>query len=188
MTKEFIVYIWSIFLICSCSEVSERTEFNETDNLCLIEVLDSALTKDPAGSVYLNVKNHELDSCFLPQKSHCGGSVTGFYENDSLVYIYSYNGAEFGYRKSSVFFVDGLVYRIDFEEHLADFDTYNQIYTAEETLHEANLTYIDNRVLFMYVKDTVHPLVEQGQPKLKRELLECGLEMKRQLEMVQNCR
>jgi hypothetical protein len=194
--KSLLIIAPIIFFIFSCleeqvnnqSEVSEEIDFSETDNRSLIEVLDSTISEDPAGSIYFKIRNNELDSCFLPEKSQCGGAVTGYYENDSVVYIYSYYGAEFGYTKSNVFFVNGKVYRIDYEEHIADFVTYNKTYPEAEGIIEDNLTYIDNSLLFFYVKDTTHGLLEQYRPKLKLELLECGMEMKLQLEKVENCR
>lgn len=121
-----------------------------------------------------------------PNMSRCGGSVSGYYLQDSLKRIDARFGAELGYLERKVYWAQGRIIRIVYREYVPDWGNSERPKSSADRVVFSDTTYIvtlgapyamekmaGGRVVSSAV-DTV--LVDR--------LAGCGWEMRRELEGV----
>ncbi len=140
-------------------------------------------------ALVLSASAQKLQRYFYPNMSGCGGALYGLYDGEKLVRIESTYGAEFGYSKKNIEFVDGLPVKIEYIEHFAQYEKYNEAYPDEEYIDPDKLTYEDKRYLLTLSNEVTAVKYIDGNivdyelsEELKERLLYCARQMKEQLE------
>ena len=161
---------------------SEKTQNSEKDEVEKMKRHDSITPQT-------NQVQPIIQRFFYPQMSFCGGSLEGLYSNDELIRIESHYGYDMGYSEKNIDFKDGHITKIEYRQHDADWETYNQRYGDEERdIDPSKMTYFDT----LYILK-IHPKREfkiySGKKRVNREvskeliqrLLDCTAAMQKEL-------
>ena len=139
-------------------------------------------------------KKGKLERFEYPQMSYCGGSLQGIYSDDALIRIESTYGYDMGYSEKNIDFKDGRITKIEYRQHDADWEKYNERYGAEEgDIDPRKMTYFDTlyslkfqpkREFTIYSgKKKVHGEVSK---ELIQRLLDCTISMQKELSSVRS--
>jgi hypothetical protein len=133
--------------------------------------------------------NVKIERFEYPQMSYCGGALEGIYSNDVLIRIESTYGYDMGYSEKNIDFKDGLITRIEYRQHDADWVKYNQRYGSEEgDIDPSKMTYFDTLYVLTF-KPEREFIIYSGKERVHREvskeliqhLLDCTAAMKTEL-------
>lgn len=189
--KFSIVALTFIGLTSSCQEHksnhSQKTASKTTQNA---EVNHVDKTKhDHTSSFQSNQDQPKVERFSYPQMSFCGGSLEGLYSNGELIRIESTYGYDMGYSEKNIDFKDGRITKIEYRQHYADWETYNQRFGDEERdIDPSKMTYFDT----LYILK-IHPKREfkiySGKKRVNRDvskeliqgLLDCTDAMQKEL-------
>lgn len=119
--------------------------------------------------------------------SWCGGGLSGYYAKDSLIFINSVYGREAGYTSQDVYWENGEIVHIVYQEYLPIWAEFEEPSKGEN--YFARMTYTDTiykidlkenwKQLKISDLDTVSNKLDTT---LIERLIECSYEMKRELE------
>lgn len=189
--KSSIVALTFIGLTGSCQEHnsnhSQKTTSKTTQNA---EVNHVDKTKhDDTSSFQSNQHQPKVERFSYPQMSFCGGSLEGLYSNNELIRIESTYGYDMGYSEKNIDFKKGRITKIQYREHYADWETYNQRYGDDEgDLDASKMTYIDTLYILKFepirqfsIYSGKKRVQQQVSKVLINRLLECTASMQKEL-------
>ncbi|MBC8046353.1 MAG: hypothetical protein H7Y00_06120 [Fimbriimonadaceae bacterium] len=130
-------------------------------------------------------ENNTLIKYWYPQIHYCGGSVYGYYLNDTLVYIESKYSAELGYTEETVYLFNDIYYKVIFYAHQAEWGKYKN----DPDFDESKMTYTDTTYTIIFSEKIIFKkysgnklLSETADSELITDLLNCGQMMKEFLD------
>lgn len=130
-----------------------------------------------------------LERIKYPQMSYCGGSLEGIYSNDALIRIESTYGYDMGYSEKNIDFEDGRITKIEYRQHYADWEKYNECFGAEEgDIDPSKMTYFDTLYILKF-KPKREFTIYSGKKKVHGEvskeviqgLFDCAATMQKEL-------
>jgi hypothetical protein len=130
--------------------------------------------KNPiSDTIYSSKKNAEkgtLERLSYPQMSYCGGSLEGIYSNDELIRIESTYGYDMGYSEKNIDFKDGRITKIEYRQHYADWEAYNERYgDVEGDIDPRKMSYFDTLYVLKF-KPKREFTIYSGKKKVNREV------------------
>jgi hypothetical protein len=139
-------------------------------------------------------KKGKLERFKYPQMSFCGGSLDGIYLNNKLIRIESTYGYDMGYSEKNIDFEDGRIAKIEYRQHDADWEKYNERYGEEEgDIDPRKMTYFDTLYILKFQpkrefsiyagKKEVQGVVSK---ELIQRLLDCTATMQKELSTVRS--
>ncbi len=136
-------------------------------------------------------KTGKFQAFAYPEKSTCGGALTGFYEEDQLVMTKAKNSGEAGYTDRLIYWNGNHIIKMILLEHTPDMDEYFDKYPLEKFEFDMDkLTYHDKRYeITLGTKPKIEisldgrKLSNQVDSNLVNNLIDCGIFMKAELEM-----
>lgn len=134
-------------------------------------------------------KKGKLERFKYPQMSFCGGSLDGIYLNNKLIRIESTYGYDMGYSEQNIDFEDGRIAKIEYRQHYADWEKYNERYGAEEgDIDPRKMTYFDTLYVLKFKpnrKFTVYSGKKKVNGEVSKELIQhlfdCTATMQKEL-------
>jgi hypothetical protein len=150
---------------------------------------DSEINQDDTTTFHTNQGEPKVERFFYPQMSFCGGSLEGLYSNDALIRIESTYGYDMGYSEKNIDFKKGRITKIEYREHYADWETYNQRYGDEEgDIDASKMTYVDTLYILKFEpirQFTIYSGKKRVQQQVSKELLDrlldCTATMQKEL-------
>jgi hypothetical protein len=136
-----------------------------------------------------NLDTGKLERFFYPQMSFCGGALEGIYLNDVLIRIESTYGYDMGYSEQNIDFKDGRITKIEYRQHYANWEKYNERYGAEGgDIDPSKMTYFDTLYILKF-KPKREFTIYSGKKKVNGEvskellksLLDCTVTMQNEL-------
>ena len=125
-----------------------------------------------------------------PNMSGCGGGLFGYYQDSVLLIIDATFKAELGFSHRRVYWTDNNIVKIVYREHFAEWNKYQKKYPAD--IYEwdtSKMTYSDTvyeiKLGQMYQMKKIAEekvLNEKLDSAMIRRLVECGFDMKKELE------
>ena len=118
-----------------------------------------------------------------------GGGLEGIYSNDELIRIESTYGYENGFSEKNIDFTEGKITKIEYREHYADWETYNQRYGKEEgDIDPSKMTYLDTLYILKF-EPIRHFTIYSGKKRVQQQvskelidrLLDCTATMQKEL-------
>jgi len=189
--KFSIVALAFIGWTCSCQEYSrshtQKTKSKKTQN-SRVNHADKT-TNDDTSSFQSNQDQPKVERFSYPQMSFCGGGLEGIYSNDELIRIESTYGYENGFSEKNIDFTEGKITKIEYREHYADWETYNQRYGKEEgDIDPSKMTYLDTLYILKF-EPIRHFTIYSGKKRVQQQvskelidrLLDCTATMQKEL-------
>ena len=188
--KFSIVALTFIGLTSSCQEHgnsdSRKTKSKKTQNSRVNQV---DKTKNDDTSIFQSNQDFpKVERYSYPQMSFCGGSLEGLYSNDELIRIESTYGYDMGYSEKNIDFKKGRITKIEYREHYADWEKYNQRYGNDGDIDLSKMTYVDTLYSLKFEPKRQFNIYS-GKKKVNRQvskelidrLFECTASMQKEL-------
>lgn len=202
--KQFLFIISSIILLLSCQSKEGRNSENS------IKISENRITGGDKSTnrkdneVWLT--EHQIDSLtkeadrlfdqqlltkyFYPNMSGCGGGLYGYYKDSTLCIIDAVYQGELGFSSRKMYWYDGRIIKINYREHFAEWARYEENYPADKFEWDPNkMTYTDTiyqitlGIKYQMQKMACNKIISEKQDSiLINRLLNCGFEMKKELE------
>ena len=122
--------------------------------------------------------------------SGCGGGLYGYYKDSIMLMTDATYKAELGFSSRKIYWHDGNIIKIIYREHFAEWAKYEENYPPDKYEWDPNkMTYTDTVYQitlgkkYQMQKMAVGELIsEKSDPNLINRLIDCGLEMRQELE------
>lgn len=122
--------IISLFILVFVSIYSYSQSLTSKEIAAYVKTIDS-------------LKQHKaLQKIKYRNMSFCGGSLTGYYYGNHLVYVNALYSAELGFTEQKIYLKDTVPYKLSYRQYFAEWDKYNEKYPNKE-LDEKLMTYSD---------------------------------------------
>jgi hypothetical protein len=178
-----------MLVACNHRSTKVQTKGNGKTSETLKKSRNTNLVSDTTNSSEQNSKKGKLERFTYPQMSYCGGSLEGIYSNDVLIRIESTYGYDMGYSEQNIDFQDGCITKIEYRQHYADWEKYNDRYGTEEgDIDPSKMTYFDTLYILRFKpkrqftiysgKKKVHGEVSK---ELIQSLFDCTATMQKEL-------
>ena len=189
--KFSIVALALIGLTSSCEEQDrnqpQKTKSKKTQ-ISIVNHVDKT-KHDDTSSFQSNQDQPEIERISYPQMSFCGGGLEGIYSNGKLIRIESTYGYDMGYSEKNIDFKNGRIIKIEYREHYADWDKYNQRYgNDEDNIDASKMTYFDTLYILKFEPKrqfTIYSGKKRIQQQISKELidrlLDCTAIMQKEL-------
>ncbi len=138
------------------------------------------------------ISNKSLSELKYPNMSVCGGSLSGFYYKNKLVFIDATYSGELSYTRKKMYLLQSNFSKIIYQEHFPEMDKYKKKYPLEkydfdpskvtfaDTIYEINIGQ-KNGFKKTYLNEI---LSTKADSTLINKLLDCGERMKTELKSV----
>ena len=179
-----------IGLMSSCEEhrsnISQKTKSKKTDDARENHV--DKTKHDDSSTFEGNHDQPKIERFSYPQMSFCGGSLEGLYSNDELIRIESTYGYDLGYSEKNIDFKKGRITKIEYREHYADWEKYNQRYGNDGDIDPSKMSYVDTLYSLKFEPKRQFNIYS-GKKKVNRQvskelidrLFECTASMQKEL-------
>ena len=211
--KQILIIISILAIILSCQSRTDRNieNRNSENSIETSESLISATenTKQYESQVINENKlsQHQIDRLtkemdrlfeqklltryFYPNMSGCGGGLYGYYKDSTLLIIDATYKTELGFSSRKVYWHDGNIIKINYREHFAEWAKYEKNYSSDKFEWDpSKMTYTDTIYQitlgdkYQMQKITGSKLISEKQDSLLIKILvDCGFEMKKELEI-----
>ncbi len=193
-------------LLISCHRGGEDSSSKSTDQEKQVEVKlteNDSLNNKEAKNYLTNlqidsltrtydrlIEEKALTKYFHPNMSRCGGGIDGYYQDSTLLIIDATYQAELGFSSKKIYWNKDDIVKITYREYFAEWGKYEEKYPSGK--HEwdpGKMTYTDT-VYQMTLGKEYHMqkmadeklISEQLDSVLVKRLIDCGFEMKNELE------
>jgi len=186
------IFILTILCLLSCKEKSQKNSEN-------VEVADTEKSMVESDGLRLTVvkidsliSNKILSEIKYPNMSTCGGSLSGFYYKNKLVFIDATYSGELSYTRKKMYLSNSGFSKVIYQEHFPEMDKYRKKYPLEkydfdpskvtfaDTIYEINIGQ-KNGFKKIYLNEV---LSTETDSTLITKLLVCGERMKTELKSV----
>lgn len=202
-----IIFIMAVLIINSC-ERSADSYSNQVAQFAQIKMAKNELSRNDSRFVRrddnINTEQiddlvHQLDQLFekrllkkyfYPNMSKCGGGLYGYYQDSLLTIIDATYQGELGFSSRRMYWKGGEIVKIIYREYFPEWDKYEEKYPANKYAWDAsNMTYTDT--IYHIILGDVYAMQKMAGDKLIsvkldsaliRRLIDCGYEMKNELE------
>jgi hypothetical protein len=138
-----LILLLTLMLSLSCKE-NNKNNFDDKESV-KIEVKSK--------SEYINLDNGEIDSLLqngiltekmYPNMSACGGSLSGFYYGNQLVFIDATYSGELSYTRKKMYLTETGFSKIIYQEHFPEMEKYKKQYPLNKfDFDPAKVTFAD---------------------------------------------
>jgi len=206
--KQILIIISILAIILSCqSKTDKNTENSNETSESLITTNENTKQYESQARNENKLSQHQIDiltkemdrlfeqklltKYFYPNMSGCGGGLYGYYKDSTLLIIDATNRAELGFSSRKVYWHDGNIIKIDYREHFAEWGKYKENYPSDKFEWDpGKMTYTDTIYQitlgdkYQMQKITGSELISEKQDYLLIKILvDCGFEMKKELEI-----
>lgn len=138
---------------------------------------------------------NKLEKLSYPIMSACGGGLDGYYLNKKIVLIDATYKAELGFSSRKYYIDQEKFVEIIYREYFAEWEKYEQKYPSEKyEFDESKMTYTDTIYTISFTTPTILMTKQSNNKIISREtdekllerLVQCGEDMKRELNEVIN--
>ncbi|WP_124981254.1 hypothetical protein [Nonlabens xiamenensis] len=186
------ILILTLMLLLSCKEENKR-DFENTENL---------IVETESKAEYLNLNNDEIDSLLqngmltekmYPNMSACGGSLSGYYYENQLVFIDATYSGELSYTRKKMYLNKSGFSKIIYLEHFPEMEKYKKQYPLDKyDFDPAKVTFADT-IYEIKIEPNVEfkksyldiVLSTETDSTLISKLLDCGKKMIAELNTVE---